>query len=96
MINRRNRQLFDMNCHGTDCATKLHIPATMIPFKAGLPLLNTTSLYAQFQTAPWNAFFFGIDNEGKLQESGWFLYPSMIFMAYQAQWYVPNAFVLLL
>ena len=86
VINYPKTQLVDMNCHGNECATELLIPATMIPYEAGFPLLNVTWLYAQFQITPSDAFFFGIDNEGKLQESGWFLYPSMIFMAYHAQW----------
>jgi hypothetical protein len=40
----------------------------------------------QFQTTPTDNFFLAIDSEGKLAQTGWFLYPSMSFLVYQAQW----------
>ena len=78
--------LEDMNCHGSECNIQLNIPATMIPFNTGYEIRNSTHSYIRFQTTPSNVFAFGIDGQGKVQETGWFLYPSIRFLAYQAQW----------
>lgn len=40
-----------------------------------------------FQTTPSPNFFFGIDQQGALAETGWFLYPSFSFINWQAQWW---------
>jgi len=79
--------LVDMNCNGTECNTQLNIPASMIPHDVGIQLKNVTNSYVRFQTTPSDTFTFGIDGEGKVEETGWFLYPSMRFLAYQAQWF---------
>jgi len=75
-----------MNCHGSECNTQLSIPATMIPFDTGYKIRKSSHSFIRFQTTPSDVFTFGIDGQGKLQETGWFLYPSMRFLAYQAQW----------
>ena len=59
----------------------------MIPYDVGYYLKSYMSgTYVRFQTTPSDTFVFGIDGQGKVEEAGWFLYPSMRFMAFQAQW----------
>lgn len=81
-----NQALLDMNCNGSECNTQLNIPASMIPHSIGFYLSKGSGIYVRFQTTPSDTFVFGIDGEGKVEETGWFLYPSTLFMAYQAQW----------
>ena len=82
--------MVDMNCNGTDCDTQLNIPAAMISQKDARNILRSLysgmKFYVKLQNTPSDNFFFGIDSQGKLEETGWLLYPSMIFMAYQGQW----------
>ncbi|XP_078454085.1 uncharacterized protein LOC144720862 [Lampetra planeri] len=81
--------LQDMNCVGRECDTNINIPATMVhdnpdvtaQMRAGV-MVNVT-----FQHTPSPAFFFAIDPQGRLAETGWFLYPSFNFLAWQAQWF---------
>jgi len=87
VYSRRFHALEDMNCHGSECNTQLNIPATMIPFDTGYKIRNSSHSFIRFQTTPSDVFAFGIDGQGKVQETGWFLYPSMRFLAYQAQWF---------
>ncbi|XP_078376545.1 uncharacterized protein LOC144659900 [Oculina patagonica] len=82
-----SQALVDMNCNGSECNTQLSIPASMIPYDAGDELRRSIDLYVRFQTTPSDTFVFGIDGEEKVQEGGWFLYPSMRFLAFQAQWF---------
>ena len=83
---KRFTTLQDMNCDGEECDTQLSIPATMIPLETKTKNASDVKIFARFQTTPSDNFFFGIDGQGKVEETGWFLYPSMRFMAYQAQW----------
>ena len=39
-----------------------------------------------YQNTPSENFFMAIDRAGKLAEVGWFLYPDMNFLVWQAQW----------
>ena len=87
---KRFTTLQDMNCDGEECDTQLSIPATMIPLETKTKNASDVKIFARFQTTPSDNFFFGIDGQGKVEETGWFLYPSMRFMAYQAQWWVQN------
>ncbi|KAM7427339.1 hypothetical protein ABFA07_021507 [Porites harrisoni] len=84
---RQNQPLEDMNCQGSECNTQLNIPATMITFDTGFKIKGSSRWYIRFQNTPSDVFAFGIDGQGKVQETGWFLYPSMRFLAYQAQWF---------
>ena len=86
VYNYPNAEPVDMNCQGNECAISLSIPATMISHEAGESLVSHKGAYVRYQNTPTGQFFFGIDADGKVQETGWFLYPSMLFMAYQAQW----------
>ena len=83
---RQNQPLEDMNCQGSECNTQLNIPASMITFDTGFKIKGSSRSYIRFQNTPSDVFAFGIDGQGKVQETGWFLYPSMRFLAYQAQW----------
>ncbi|KAL2084443.1 hypothetical protein ACEWY4_019961 [Coilia grayii] len=79
----------DMNCIGEECYTGLGIPAAMVH----LEYLVVRTLWAgivvsvSFQTTPSPNFFFGIDHQGVLSETGWFLYPTFRFLSWQAQWF---------
>lgn len=84
---RQSQPLEDMNCKGSECNTQLNIPASMIPFDAAFKIKQGNHWYIRFQTTPSDVFAFGIDGQGKVQETGWFLYPSMRFLGYQAQWF---------
>ncbi|XP_015757010.1 PREDICTED: uncharacterized protein LOC107336447 [Acropora digitifera] len=90
VYSNKYKSLDDMNCQGTECNTQLNIPATMIGFDTGSKIRNCTlssQCFVRFQNTPSDVFAFGIDGQGRVQETGWFLYPSMQFLAYQAQWF---------
>lgn len=89
VYSNKYKSLDDMNCQDTECNTQLNIPATMIGYDTGSKIRNCTlssQCFIRFQNTPSDVFAFGIDGQGKVQETGWFLYPSMRFLAYQAQW----------
>ncbi|EDO48865.1 predicted protein [Nematostella vectensis] len=77
----------DLNCNGRECEQQLNIPATLIHSASGFRLTQVSGLYARFQTTPSDAFVFGIDGQGRVQQTSWFLFPSMRFLAYHAQWF---------
>eukprot|EP00794_Sanderia_malayensis_P003073 gene3073-3537_t len=86
---KENEALTDMTCSGEECATESTIPGTMITYEAGqklLKLLKENDVYARFQHTPTRNFFLALDEQGKLQEVGWLLFPSMRFLTYQAEW----------
>ena len=85
-LSKPDGTLQDINCVGANYNTLLDIPVTMIPYEPGLTAMLARNPFARFQTTPSDSFFFAIDGQAKLQESGWFLFPSMRFMAYEAQW----------
>jgi len=82
--------LVDMTCDGSECEEEMKTPASMIPYESGKRILSELSVsdevYIKFQHTPSRNFFVAIDEQGKLQEVGWLLYPSMIFLSYQAKW----------
>ena len=82
--------LVDMTCDGLECEDEMKIAGTMIPYGTGQQLLQLLEepkdVYIRFQHSPTRNFFLAIDQQGKLQEVGWLLYPSMIFLTYQAKW----------
>ncbi|XP_063952301.1 uncharacterized protein LOC129255975 [Lytechinus pictus] len=78
----------DMNCEGAECDDPPSIPATMIPYnQALLQSVQKDSMNVSFQTSPSENFYFAIDQQGKLAELGWLLYPSFQFFVWQAQWF---------
>jgi len=82
--------LVDMTCEGADCEEEMKIPGTMISYENGMKILKYLAhgddIYVNFQHTPSRNFFVAIDEQGKLQEVGWLLFPSMIFLSYQAKW----------
>ena len=84
--------LVDMTCEGSECEQEIKIPGSMIPHNSGMSLLELLEqpyeVFVRFQHTPSRNFFVAIDEQGSLQEVGWLLYPSMIFLSYQAKWYV--------
>lgn len=82
--------LVDMNCEGSECDQQLRIPATMIAYVDGITLqiaLIDGDVKVTFATLPSPAFYFGIDAQMKVQETGWLLYPSFLFLTWQGEWY---------
>ncbi|ELU13514.1 hypothetical protein CAPTEDRAFT_163986 [Capitella teleta] len=79
----------DMNCHGNECSRPINIPATNIPFQPELHnwFAKKGNITIQFRNQQSPNFFFAIDHHGNLAEVGWFLYPTMHFLAWQAQWF---------
>ncbi|XP_065837968.1 uncharacterized protein [Oscarella lobularis] len=85
-----NDPLVDMNCVGDECNSLLPIRGTMISYVDGTALLQALtagSVNLTFQTVQSPAFYFGIDGQGKVQQTGWLLYPSFFFLIWQSQWY---------
>ena len=82
--------LLDMSCIDDECNTEMKTPGTMIPYDSAQKILSMLKdkkdVYIRFQHTPTRNFFLAIDEQGKLQEVGWLLYPSMVFLTYQAQW----------
>lgn len=85
-----NLPLIDMNCQGNECNLPISIPGTMISFVDGIALKNALSqgnvdvTIASLNSA---ANFFGIDNQQQVQETGWLLYPSFLFLTWQGEWF---------
>ena len=78
-----------MNCVGDECNSLLPIRGTMISYVDGTALLQALtagSVNLTFQTVQSPAFYFGIDGQGKVQQTGWLLYPSFFFLIWQSQW----------
>eukprot|EP00795_Rhopilema_esculentum_P014430 gene14430-5486_t len=90
IYSNENEALTDMTCVKEECATELKLPGTMITFEAGKALLDLLKegedIYVRFQHTPTRNFFLAIDEQCKLQELGWLLFPSMRFLTYQAEW----------
>ncbi|KAK3609886.1 hypothetical protein CHS0354_015079 [Potamilus streckersoni] len=79
-----NQSLGELTCD-PDCSVSLDIPASSIPYFGDLlegELMNVT-----FQNTPSDNFFIATDTDGRLAEVGWFLYPTMHFLVWQAQWF---------
>ncbi|XP_067865889.1 uncharacterized protein si:dkey-256h2.1 isoform X2 [Heterodontus francisci] len=87
---RLGRPLQDMNCKGAECLTTINIPASIMHFQKDVidAVRNHTKVNVTFQHTPSPNFFFGIDMERRLSESGWFLYPTFNFVVWQAEWFI--------
>ncbi|XP_002126251.4 uncharacterized protein LOC100179023 [Ciona intestinalis] len=85
--------LKDINCVGADCSVQITIPVMSIPNDAEvIESVKTGSVVtASLQNTPSPNFYFTIDGKGNLAEAGWFLYPSLQFLAWQMQWLVFDA-----
>ena len=80
----------DLNCKGSDCNNMIKIPVASIPFNSQLfdVLSSQKSVNVSQQTTPFSNFYFTINGRGEVVEPGWFLYPSMQFLAWQMQWLI--------
>ncbi|EDV28324.1 uncharacterized protein TRIADDRAFT_37261 [Trichoplax adhaerens] len=91
VIAAKNEYPVDMNCHGNECNVRYPIPATMISYAEGQKILkllkSKKKVDFSFQTTPSHNFYFGIDGQGKIEETGWLLYPSFLYFTWQLQWY---------
>ncbi|XP_066571608.1 uncharacterized protein LOC136760208 isoform X2 [Amia ocellicauda] len=78
-----------MDCAGAECYTQLSIPASMVHLELAVAdaLRGQKPVNVSFQRTPSPNFFFGIDQDGKLAEMGWFLYPTFKFLVWQTQWF---------
>lgn len=83
--------LQDLTCEGNKCSTVVSIPVASIHY------LNEVNNCLKDKKHPVIAslhniaspnYYFGIDFKGNLVEPGWFLYPSLRFLAWQAQYLV--------
>uniref|UniRef100_A0A8C4QFQ0 Si:dkey-256h2.1 n=1 Tax=Eptatretus burgeri TaxID=7764 RepID=A0A8C4QFQ0_EPTBU len=66
----------DMNCKDEECNTPISIPVSMVPY--------TPSVFTALRFV---TIFVTSATEGNLAEMGWFLYPSLSFVVWQAQWF---------
>ena len=79
-----------MNCEGSECDQLLSIPGTMISYVDGVALKSALSqgdVNVTIATLNSSASYFGIDGDQKVQETGWLLYPSFLFLTWQGEWY---------
>lgn len=86
----KNEPLNEIKCQKQECYHLLDASASMISYKAGekaREILKKQELYVDFQTTSQDNYFFAIDHRGRLNEMGLFLYPSLRFLAYEAQWF---------
>jgi len=83
-----NFPLNDLNCIGEDCNNTINIPVASIPYNKQLvsALSSLVKVTVTEQTTPSPNFYFTINSRGELVEPGWFLYPSLQFLAWQMQW----------
>lgn len=82
--------LQDLNCNGSNCNDIINIPVASIHYNSQLikVLMSQNSVTVSQQTTPYSNFYFTINGRGELVEPGWFLYPSMQFLAWQMQWLI--------
>ncbi|XP_076093199.1 uncharacterized protein LOC143064328 [Mytilus galloprovincialis] len=85
VVASKGQTVQDMECKGTDCKTQLSIPATFVEYSD--IFTQNGQMNITFQNTPTSNFFMAINRYGKLAEIGWFLYPSMNFLVWQAQWF---------
>ena len=80
--------LHDINCKNEECNNAINIPVSSVPFNSKLnaALLSKLKVMVSQQTTPSPNFYFTINPRGELVEPGWFLYPSLQFLAWQMQW----------
>ncbi|XP_017541676.1 uncharacterized protein si:dkey-256h2.1 [Pygocentrus nattereri] len=79
----------NMNCVGDECNTSLSIPAAMLHIEPAVVRALSTGkpVNVSFQVTPSPNFFIAVNQEGKLAEMGWFLYPTFRFLSWQVQWF---------
>jgi thioredoxin-related protein len=86
---KKNEPMQEIKCKNEECFHLLGASAAMISFEDGDEARRTMKdqdLFVELQTTSQDNFFFAIDHRGRLAEVGLFLYPSLHFLAYEAQW----------
>lgn len=89
IYSKKDEPIEEIKCHGQECYKPIDASASMISFEAGKKareIMKKQELYVEFQTTSQDNYFFAIDHRGRLAEMGLFLYPSLHFLAYEAQW----------
>ena len=85
-----NVPLIDINCRKPSCYL-VDIPVTMVSNSVGLTLLRilkeSQPVAIQFTAQSSDGLSFAIDCSSMLQEMGTFQYPSMSFLAWEAQYF---------
>ncbi|XP_069122333.1 uncharacterized protein [Argopecten irradians] len=85
----KDEPIQELTCKASQCNTPLSIPATMVEYSTLYTGNNIFSI--SFQNTPSENFFLAVNQAGELSELGWFLYPSMDFLVWQAQWFLYRA-----
>jgi len=90
--NSADKPLEAMNCKDSESrGQRLHILATMINHDDGADikkaLHQNRTVQLMFRTEATLGTSFGVDHSGNLQETGLYQYPSLLFSAWQAQWF---------
>jgi hypothetical protein len=86
---KMNEPVKEIKCKNEECLHLLGASAAMISFDDGneaRKMMKDQDLFIELQTTSQDNFFFAIDHQGRLAEVGLFLYPSLHFLAYEAQW----------
>ena len=86
---KKNEPIQEIKCSNEECFHLLGASAAMISFEDGneaRKMMRDQNLFVELQTTSQDNFFFAIDRQGRLAEVGLFLYPSLHFLAYEAQW----------
>ena len=86
---KQNEPVKEIKCEKEECFHILGASAAMISFDDGNKarrMMKDQELFVELQTTSQDNFFFAIDPRGRLAEVGLFLYPSLHFLAYEAQW----------
>ena len=86
---KKNEPIQEIKCSNEECFHLLGASAAMISFEDGneaRKMMRDQDLFVELQTTSQDNFFFAIDRQGRLAEVGLFLYPSLHFLAYEAQW----------
>lgn len=90
IIQEEGKTVKELTCFGKHCYFPLRIPASMLRHVDGIEIRNKIlsgqKLHVTYQSTPTENFFMAVDGQGKLAEVGLFLYPSMMFIGYEAKW----------
>lgn len=90
IIQEARKTIKELTCSGKHCYFPLRVPASMLRHSDGIAirdrLLSGQKLHVKYQSTPTENFFMAIDGQGKLAEVGLFLFPSMMFLGYEAKW----------
>ncbi|KAK9821321.1 hypothetical protein WJX81_001912 [Elliptochloris bilobata] len=84
-----------MDCRGGECALPLSIPAAMIPLHAATKLQEALAaaeahgrdpVSVEFSAREGGGLFAAVDERGRLAETGWQAFPTLMHLGWAAQW----------